>query len=79
VSLSAVRALGRDADPAAANALLDAWPGRLAGTRADRIFAALVRQRLRALRAHGNDGNRAPSYWHTLWAAWRAARSFPQA
>ena len=78
-TLSAMRALVRDGDPEAAKALLDAWPPRPAGTRADRIFAALARERLRALRAHEGHRNLAPSHWHTLWAAWRAGRSIPRA
>lgn len=78
-TLSAMRALARGGDPRAAAALLDAWPSRPAGTRADRIFAALARERLRALRAHVGHRNPAPSHWHTLWAAWRAGRSIPRA
>ncbi len=78
-SLPAVRALAREGDPAAAAPLLDAWPSRPAGTRADRIFAALARERLRALRAHGGHRNPAPSHWHALWTAWRAGRSIPRA
>lgn len=78
-SLAAVRTLAGDGAPAAAEALLDAWPARPAGTRADRIFAALARQRLRPSRAQGSGRNPAPSYWHSLWAAWRAGRSFPRA
>lgn len=77
--LAAMRALAREGDPEVAKALLDAWPARPSGTRADRIFAALARERLRALRAHDGHRNLAPSYWHTLWAAWRAGRSIPRA
>lgn len=79
-SLPAVRALAGEGAPEAARALLAAWPARPAGSRADRIFAALARQRLRALApAGGSRRNRAPSHWHTLWTAWRAGRSFPRA
>ena len=78
-SLAAMRTLAGEGAPAAAKALLGAWPVRPAGTRADRIFAALARQRLRASGAQGSDRNPAPSYWHSLWAAWRAGRSFPRA
>ena len=78
-TLPAMRALARDGDREGAKVLLDAWPSRPAGTRADRIFAALARERLRALRAHGGHRNPAPSHWHTLWAAWRAGRSIPRA
>jgi phytoene/squalene synthetase len=76
-ALSAMRALAGTGDPAAAAPLLATWPPRPAGTRADRIFAALARQRLRALEAPGR--NRAPSSWHTLWMAWRAGRSVSSA
>ncbi|MGN6113529.1 MAG: phytoene/squalene synthase family protein [Luteimonas sp.] len=75
--LSAMRALAGSGDTAAAAALLAAWPARPAGTRADRIFTALARQRLRALAAPRR--NRTPSSWHTLWVAWQAGRSFPSA
>ena len=78
-SVTAMRALARDGDREAAGALLDAWPFRPAGTRADRIFAALTRERLRALRGVEGDRNPAPSQWHVLWAAWRAGRSIPAA
>lgn len=78
-TLSAMRALARDGDPEAAKALLGAWPSGSRGSRADRIFAALARDRLRALRAHDGDRNPAPSHWHTLWSAWRAGRSIPRA
>jgi hypothetical protein len=78
-SLPAVRAMAGEGDAGAAKILLDTWPARPAGTRADRIFAAMARQRLRAFDARGSDGNPMPSYWHTLWAAWRAGRSFPRA
>lgn len=77
-TLAATRALARDGDRDAANALLGAWPSRPAGTRADRIFAALAGGRLRALLAHDGHRNPAPSPWHTLWAAWRAGRSIPR-
>ena len=77
--LAAMRAVARDGEPEAAKALLGAWPRRPHGTRADRIFAALARERLLAL--HGHEGHRdaAPSHWRTLWAAWRAGRSIPRA
>lgn len=79
-ALSAMRSLAREGDPGAAKALLDAWPSRHAGTRADRIFAALACERLRALHAHeGHGEDAAPSHWRTLWAAWRAGRSIPPA
>jgi phytoene/squalene synthetase len=80
-SLVAVHALAGEGPPLeVAGALLDAWPARPAGTRADRIFAALVRQRLRSLAPAGESRrNLAPSHWHTLWTAWRAGRSFPRA
>jgi hypothetical protein len=78
-SLAAMRTLAGEGAPAAANALLHAWPSRPAGTRADRIFAALGRQRLRAQGGEGSDRNPAPADWHALWAAWRAGRSFPRA
>lgn len=78
-TLAAMRALARDGDPEAAKTLLGAWPRRPTGTRADRIFAALVRDRLRALPAHDGPRNLAPSHWHVLWAAWRAGRSIPRA
>lgn len=78
-TLSAMRALAGDGDPQAAKALLDAWPSRSHGIRADRIFAAVARDRLRALRAHDGDRNPVPSHWHSLWAAWRAGRSIPRA
>lgn len=78
-SLAAVRTLAGDGAPAASKALLDAWPACPAGMRADRIFAALAHQRLRAQGVQGGDRNPAPSYWHSLWASWRAGRSFPRA
>lgn len=78
VALAAVRVLAGEGVPEAAKALLDGWPARAAGTRADRIFAALARQRLQALRAGGGERNRMAAHWHTLWAAWQAGRSFPQ-
>lgn len=75
--LSAMRVLaGAGAGAADAGALVAAWPAAPAGTRADRIFAALARRRLEAL-AGGRDGM--PSQWRTLWTAWRAGRSVPQA
>ena len=78
-TLSAMRALARDGDRELAKALSDAWPARPGGTRADRILAALVRERLRGLHADAGHRNRAPSHWHTLWTAWRAGRSIPRA
>lgn len=78
-TLAATRVLARDGDRDAAKALLGAWPFRPAGTRADRIFAALAGERLRALLAHDGHRNPAPSQWHALWAAWRAGRSIPRA
>ena len=78
-SLAAMRTLARDGDPDTSKALLGAWPRRPTGTRADRIFAALARDRLRALPAHEGHRNLAPSHWHVLWAAWRAGRSIPRA
>lgn len=85
LGLSAVRILVGAGAPATATAtakaLLAAWPARPRGTRPDRIFAALARRRLlaRATATAENDRNPAPSSWHTLWAAWRAGRSFPRA
>jgi hypothetical protein len=76
-SLSAMRALAGAGDSAAAGTLSRTWPPRPAGTRADRVFTALARERLRALDA--SAGNRALPAWHTLWIAWRAGRSFPPA
>jgi hypothetical protein len=78
-TLAATRALARDGDREAVKALLAAWPSRPAGSRADRIFAALAGERLRALLAHDGHRNPAPSQWHALWAAWRAGRSIPRA
>jgi len=69
--LRAMRALA--ATPAASP--LPAGPRHRAGTRADRIFAALAHERLRAQAA----GRAAASPWRTLWAAWRAGRSIPRA
>lgn len=77
-TLAAARALARDGDRDGAKALLDAWPSRPAGPRADRIFAALAGARLRGLLAHDGHRNPAPSHWHTLWSAWRAGRSIPR-
>jgi phytoene/squalene synthetase len=77
--LAAMRAMARDGEPGAAKALLGAWPSRPNGVRVDRIFAALARDRLRALPAQEGPRNLAPSHWHVLWAAWRAGRSIPRA
>jgi hypothetical protein len=78
-SLPAVRALAGEGVREAARALLGDWPRRPAGTRADRIFAALARQRLEGLARAGNGRRPGDSHWRTLWTAWRAGRSVPQA
>ncbi len=77
--LCAARVLAGEGAAGATEALLDAWPSRPAGTRADRIFAALARQRLQAPGAGAGGHGRMPSQWRTLWTAWRAGRSVPQA
>ena len=73
--IAALRVLAGEGASDAANALLEAWPAHPAGTRADRIFAALARARLRALTADGGAGARAMPPWRALWVAWRAGRS----
>jgi hypothetical protein len=78
-SLSAMRVLAGEGSVDAARELLGAWPARPGGTRADRIFAALARLRLQALRADGGDRLRVASHWQALWVAWRAGRSVPRA
>ena len=76
VPLSVRARLGIDADSrqaasAWAAELLQAWPGAQ-GTRAGRVHAGLLRERLRSLAA-GRESLQ-PSRWRTLLAAWRAAR-----
>jgi hypothetical protein len=78
-SLPAVRALAGEGAPGAARALLAAWPGRPAGTRAECIFAALARPRLEGLAKAGNAHRPGHSHWRTLLTAWRAGRSVPRA
>jgi hypothetical protein len=82
VPLSVRARLGPDAGAATAtrawaDELLQAWsPGQ--GTRAARIHAAVLRERLRRL---AGAGTRPPSRWRSLVLAWRAARerhSVPQ-
>lgn len=75
VPLSVRARLGPDASPAdAARAwageLMQAWPPGQ-GTRAGRIHAALLRERLRRLAI---DSAGPPSRWRSLVLAWRAAR-----
>ena len=53
-------------------ALLKAWPLRSGSSRASRIHAALLRDRLRAV-ATGRPHAPLPP-WRVLWLAWRAAR-----
>jgi hypothetical protein len=60
-----------DADHA--RILLDAAPAARNGPRPRRLQSAFLRQRLRSMAADGQ--NRAPSAWHSLWQAWRAARA----
>ena len=61
-----------DATRAWAQELLQRWPPPHRGSRAGRIHAALVRERLRQL-AQG-DEVRALPWWRTPVVAWRAAR-----
>ena len=79
VALGAMRALAGEGADATTRAGLEAWPARAVGTRADRIFAALARQRLQALADGAGDGRTAASHWRSLWTAWRAGRSVPRA
>lgn len=78
-SLAAARLLAGEGAPAGARAVLAGSGRPPAGSRADRIFAALARGRLRALAAGTTDRSRSPSQWHALWTAWRAGRSVPRA
>ena len=76
VPLSVRARLGADAsDDRAAQAwaseLLQAWPPGQ-GTRAGRIHAALLHERLR--RTAAGRGTALPSRWRSLVVAWRAAR-----
>ncbi len=66
-------ASGREQSVAWAQELLRQWPA-LQGARAERIHAALVRERLRLGVAAGADGGRPLQYWRVLATAWRAAR-----
>lgn len=77
-SLPAMRSLAGEGAPDAARALLADWPVCPAGTRADRIFAALACQRLEGLARAGNEQRSGHSPWRTLWTAWRAGRSVPR-
>lgn len=65
-------ASARDESIAWMRELLEQWPS-LRGSRAGRVHAALVRERLR-LCAAGADGGRPLPHWRTLVSSWRAAR-----
>lgn len=67
-------ASARDEAVAWMQELLRRWPPPQ-GARAERIHAALVRERLRlGVAGSGADGTRPLPHWRTLATAWRAAR-----
>ncbi len=53
--------------------LLQRWPARSSAARPQRMFVALLRERVRRFVAGGDLGQPLPRMT-TLWAAWRAAR-----